>query len=70
LEFGTEFWRRAMVVAPLAALVITPTAVSLMGGFKESQWVGENVSALTALGILGTMCFPPRRIFLREKEMG
>ena len=57
-----------MVIAPLAAVIITPTAVSLMGGFQESQWVGQNVSALTALGILGTMCFPPAAFFFAKRK--
>ena len=47
-----------MVVAPLAIVIIMPTAAFLMGAFENFQWVGKNVTALEAFGILGTMCFP------------
>ncbi len=47
-----------MLIAPLAALIITPAVTSLMGGFEDTRWVGKNVSALTAFGLLGTICFP------------
>jgi hypothetical protein len=33
-------------------------ATLLLGGFDDFQLVGRDVSALTAFGILGTMCFP------------
>ena len=52
-----QFWQTATLAAPLAALVATPVAASLMGGFHEAL-VGEAVSAATTFGILGTMCFP------------
>lgn len=46
-----------MVAMPAGIAIAVPVAVKLLGGFSEPL-VGENVSALTAFGILGTMCFP------------
>ena len=47
-----------MVVAPLAALVVTPVAATWMGAFEDFRWSGRDASALAVLGIMGTICFP------------
>lgn len=62
------FWRNATPAAPLVAVVATPVAALLMGGFKEAL-VGEAVSAATTFGILGTMCFPIGAYFFARMRL-
>lgn len=47
-----------MVAAPLAVVVVTPVAATWVGAFENFRWTGRDASALAALGILGTICFP------------
>lgn len=63
-----QFWQTTAVAAPLAALVVTPVVASMMGGFHEAL-IGEQVSAATTFGILGTMCFPVGAYFFARMKL-
>ena len=63
-----RLWRTMTMAGPLAALVATPVAASLMGGFTEAL-VGHDVSAATAFGILGTMCLPVGAFFFARMKL-
>lgn len=53
-----DFWRVAVPLAPFVGAALPFFGTLLLGGFDDLQLVGQELSALQAFGILGTMCFP------------
>jgi hypothetical protein len=58
-----HFWELFMTAGPLAAVVLIPLGVSVLGGFDDFQWVDKQATPLQAFGILGTMCLPVAAYF-------
>ncbi len=63
------FWRKATVLAPLAAAAVPFFGTLLLGGFADFQLVGREVSAPQAFGILGTMCFPMAAYLASQRKL-
>jgi hypothetical protein len=47
-----------MAVAPAAALLLTLTAIWLLGGYEDFQWVDQPVTFIQGLGVGGSLFFP------------
>lgn len=63
-----DFWRTAVPIAPFVGAAIPFFATLLLGGFDDFQLVGREPSALTAFGLLGTICFPLAAYFLADRQ--
>lgn len=63
-----DFWRTAVPIAPFVGAAIPLFGTLLLGGFDDFQLVGREVSALTAFGILGTICFPLAAYLLADRK--
>jgi hypothetical protein len=61
-----DFWRSAIPFAPFVGAGVPFFGTLLLGGFDDFQWVGQEVSALAAFGILGTICFPLTAYFFAD----
>jgi uncharacterized membrane protein YqaE (UPF0057 family) len=57
-EGTIDGWQLAMLAAPVAAFVLPPLAIWLLGGFDDFQWIDQPVTFLQSFGTLGAMCFP------------
>ena len=63
-----DFWRTAVPIAPFVGAAIPLFGTLLLGGFDDFQLVGREPSALTAFGLLGTICFPLAAYFLADRQ--
>ena len=63
-----DFWRAAVLIAPLLGAALPFFGVLLLGGFDDFQLVGQEASALAAFGLLGTMCFPVAAYHVAERK--
>ena len=63
-----DFWRMAIPLAPFVGSAVPFIAILLLGGFDDFQFVGRDASALTAFGILGTICFPFAAHYLADRQ--
>jgi hypothetical protein len=54
----TQFWGWAMVVAPVATLLVLGLFTWLTGGLNDLEWIGKNLTPFQALLLLGLMLFP------------
>jgi len=63
---SVTFWGLMMAIGPLAAAIIPPTAVWLLGGLEDFAWVGQEVTAAQAFAIIGAMAFPFAAFFFAQ----
>lgn len=63
-----DFWRTAVPIAPFVGAAIPLFGTLQLGGFDDFQLVGREPSALTAFGLLGTICFPLAAYFLADRQ--
>lgn len=63
-----DFWRTAVLIAPLLGAALPFFGVLLLGGFDDFQFVGQEPSALAAFGLLGTMCFPVASYHVADRK--
>jgi hypothetical protein len=65
---SVAFWGGTMAVAPAAALLLPLTAIWLIGGYENFQWVGQSVTFIRGLGIIGPMFFPFGAFFYAQSR--
>jgi hypothetical protein len=63
-----EFWQLAMLLGPIAVLVLLGLAAWVTNAFDGFQAVGKNASAAQAFFILGAICFPVGVFMLGRAE--
>lgn len=63
-----DFWRAAVLIAPLLGAALPFFGVLLLGGFDDFQLVGREPSALAAFGLLGTICFPVAAYHVADRK--
>ena len=64
----TQFWASAMLVAPVATLLLWGLFAWLTGGLAGLELVGKNLTAFQALLLLGLMLFPVSAFMFARAE--